>query len=474
MTLSSQQARPPVKVRYAAPSKKRGVSQRTILGIVLLLAAVGTGLGYMALKSGSTTGTAKKDATPSTGLASTSQVGPVANPLAPPTPQAAPQRNLREESPVVVSMTPPGLNGSTATTTPTSTTTTPAPSTTSPTLLPSTTPTPANITANPSNPSTSPAPSSTPSTNPTPRQPNTRPTSPGTPGATPGTPGAAPGMVPAAPAPTLAQTLLSEAERLQAANKLVEARATLNKALLDNGSTPSDRTAIRKWMSELNQTLIFSPTVAAGDTLTTTYSVVGGDNLEKIMRKEQLLPDKMLIARVNKMTDPNKLRVGQKLKVVKGPFHVVVSKSQYRMDIYAGDALGAGSLNQSSLAEHAEPSWTYITSFTVGLGEKNGTPLGNFIVKANSKLVNPHWVNPRTGEKFDANDPKNPIGERWLGLEGLDDASKKFTGYGIHGTIDPDSVGKEMSMGCVRLGTADVEVVYELLTPKISVVKIVP
>lgn len=277
----------------------------------------------------------------------------------------------------------------------------------------------------------------------------------------------------------MSQVLLAEADRQQSAGKLVDARGTLNRALLDPSSSAADRAAIRARMSELNQTLVFSPTIAPGDTLSESYSVVSGDSIEKIMRKQGLLPDKMLIARVNKMADPNRLSIGQKLKLVKGPFHAVVSKSQFRIDLYAGDAASAGTIGTSGLPDGAEPGWLYITSFPVGLGErgpdgKGGTPLGNYVVKASSKLVNPHWVNPRTGEKFAADDPKNPIGERWLGLEGLDDASKKFTGYGIHGTIDPASIGREMSMGCVRLNSGDVEVVYELLTSRVSVVKIVP
>ena len=49
--------------------------------------------------------------------------------------------------------------------------------------------------------------------------------------------------------------------------------------------------------------------------------------------------------------------------------------------------------------------WQYIRSFRVGLGAGNSTPLGTFIIRPNSKLVNPHWVNPRDGTMFDANDP---------------------------------------------------------------------
>ncbi|MEO0716931.1 MAG: L,D-transpeptidase, partial [Planctomycetota bacterium] len=88
-----------------------------------------------------------------------------------------------------------------------------------------------------------------------------------------------------------------------------------------------------------------------------------------------------------------------------------------------------------------------------------------------SKLVNPRWTNPRTGEHFEADDPENPIGEHWIGLQGLGE-SAVWEGYGIHGTTDPGSIGEDRSMGCVRLGHEDVAFVYELLVDGVSVVVI--
>src|SRR5690606_20220819 len=117
--------------------------------------------------------------------------------------------------------------------------------------------------------------------------------------------------------------------------------------------------------------------------------------------------------------------------------------------------------------------WMYITSRRVGLGEDSGTPTGVFRVRRDSKLVNPYWTNPRTGEQFDADDPKNPIGEHWIGLEGLADAAA-FAGYGMHGTTDPESIGDQRSMGCVRMLPDDVALVYEMLAEQISYVHIVP
>lgn len=303
-------------------------------------------------------------------------------------------------------------------------------------------------------------------------------------------PSVAPATTAAAPATTAAADtappggsgtgsgLLSEAvsaaDRAMAQGRPLEARTVLNRALLDPRSAVSERAALRRRLSDLNASLMFGPAQTPGDPFTETYRVVSGDSLHKIVRKLHLITEPSLIARVNKLANPGALRIGQTLKIVRGPFHAVVDKSEFRMDIYAGPTPSPTSIGAGGAPDNAEPGWTYVCSFPVGLGAEGLTPLGNFTLKENSKLVNPHWVNPRTGEKFDASDPKNPIGERWMGLEGLDDKSRGFTGYGIHGTIDPSSIGHEMSMGCVRMNGADVERVYELLTPRVSVVKIVP
>jgi LysM repeat protein len=284
----------------------------------------------------------------------------------------------------------------------------------------------------------------------------------------------APAAEPALPSGAGYAAAAAAAERAVQQQRLPEARTILNRALLDPASSAADRANLRQKLTELNQTLLFGPAQFPGDPLSETYRVVSGDVLNKINRKLSLITEPSLIARVNKLGNANALKVGQTLKVIRGPFHVVVSKSAFRMDIYAGPTPGPSSLGTANLPDGAEPGWTYICSYPVGLGAQSLTPIGNFTIKEGSKLVNPHWANPRTGEKFDKDDPKNPIGERWMALTGLDDKSKAVTGYGIHGTIDPASIGREMSMGCVRMNAADVEVVYELLTGRVSVVKIVP
>lgn len=53
--------------------------------------------------------------------------------------------------------------------------------------------------------------------------------------------------------------------------------------------------------------------------------------------------------------------------------------------------------------------------------------------------------------------PGGPFGTRWMRL------NVPWGGYGIHGTNEPDSIGGEVSHGCIRMQNADVEVLYDIV-----------
>jgi L,D-transpeptidase catalytic domain len=243
--------------------------------------------------------------------------------------------------------------------------------------------------------------------------------------------------------------------------ELVAARKLLSEVLLDTRVEGQAAQTLRQTITTINDEVIFSPRVFPGDPYAQLHTFQASDKaLSTLPGKKGLAIDWRLIPRVNRMSNPDRVSIGQKLKLITGPFHARVHKDAFRMDVFMGQPEQPG-------------EWVFVRSFTVGLGEGNSTPLGEFTVRRNSKLVNPYWVNPRTGEKFEPDDPKNPIGERWIGLEGQGDAAA-YSGYGIHGTIDPGSIGQMKSMGCVRLGQADVELIYELLVEGASRVSIGP
>lgn len=90
---------------------------------------------------------------------------------------------------------------------------------------------------------------------------------------------------------------------------------------------------------------------------------------------------------------------------------------------------------------------------SIGSAEKPA-PSGEFVVR--SVAYDPDYTyNPAYGFKGQkaqqpvkiAPGPNNPVGMVWIGLSAQ--------GYGIHGTPDPDKVGKAQSHGCVRLTNWD-------------------
>jgi LysM repeat protein len=158
------------------------------------------------------------------------------------------------------------------------------------------------------------------------------------------------------------------------------------------------------------------------------YVVQSGDRLQSIA-KQHKVPWEYLV-RLNHI-DPRRIRPGQKLKVIKGPFSARLDLSEFELTIHA----------------HGY----FVRRFSIGIGRDDKTPIGRF--KVLNKLVNPTYFGP-DGNVIDANDPQNPLGERWIDIG---------DGFGIHGTIDPRSIGRAESRGCIRLLNSDVEIVYDLL-----------
>lgn len=260
---------------------------------------------------------------------------------------------------------------------------------------------------------------------------------------------------------SMVEGALDESSTLIASNQLVAARATLSETLGEPGLSASDQQRLRAALMDLNETIVFSPRILPGDTMVEEYRIASGDSLGKIARSRELGTHWKLIQRINGIARPERIRVGQRLKLVRGPFHAIVDKSDYRIDLFHGPP--------------DEPErWLYITSRPVGLGLDDSTPVGRFIVREDSKLENPAWVNPRDpSDRYGRDDPDNPIGEFWVGLDGLGDDAV-YVGYGLHGTVEPDSIGSQQSMGCVRMHDDDIALVYELLQEGASIVEIRP
>jgi len=245
---------------------------------------------------------------------------------------------------------------------------------------------------------------------------------------------------------------IEAARKLYDAGKVLEARQELN-ALLGKTLRESEETEARTLLARIADETIFGKRNVPGDPLVEYYTIQSGDRLIKIAPKYDV-PHEIIMV-VNGITDAGKIREGQKLKVPRGPFNVKIYKSKFRIDVYLQDV--------------------YVRSYRVGLGTENGTPEGKWRVK--NRLTNPTYYPPASSpikRVVPPDDPANPLGEHWIGLEGVEGDAVGHEGYGIHGTIEPESVGKAVSLGCIRMHNEDVAFLYKLLLEKRSTVTILP
>jgi len=89
--------------------------------------------------------------------------------------------------------------------------------------------------------------------------------------------------------------------------------------------------------------------------------------------------------------------------------------------------------------------------YSVAVGkDSTPSPTGSFHIVA--RVVDPTYYHEG---KVVAPGPRNPLGNRWMGLD--------RQGYGIHGTNAPQSIGKSASHGCIRMAKRDLEEIFAMV-----------
>ncbi len=74
-----------------------------------------------------------------------------------------------------------------------------------------------------------------------------------------------------------------------------------------------------------------------------------------------------------------------------------------------------------------------------------------------AKLKHPDWYAP-DGNRYAYGDPKNVLGDYFVKFE-----HPSFTGFGVHGTPDVDSIGRRASQGCIRMRDTDIREFFEIM-----------
>jgi lipoprotein-anchoring transpeptidase ErfK/SrfK len=125
------------------------------------------------------------------------------------------------------------------------------------------------------------------------------------------------------------------------------------------------------------------------------------------------------------------------------------------------------SVKENMLTVHAGEKVVAAFPVTVG-SQQTVSPIGHWVVKAIAKMPNFRWDLKmlKEGERSShfhllPPGPNNPVGVLWIAL------NKK--GIGIHGTDDPESIGRNASHGCIRLANWDIVKLAGLVKPGTAV-----
>jgi LysM repeat protein len=217
---------------------------------------------------------------------------------------------------------------------------------------------------------------------------------------------------------------------LAASGHLFQAQVRLSEALRAGIDGPKGK-AVRLSLIDLGNRLQLSNQCLPEDPYSKSYTIVSGDSLAALSKKF-LVPAELLM-RVNGFSTSS-IKAGQAMKVLQGPIHLEISKSRFELTVWIDKVC--------------------VRVYPVGIGAANKTPEGAFVVQ--NKVKNPKYEpqhKPVSAFK-ESGAPDNPLGTRWIDIGNH---------YGVHGTIDPTSIGRDASEGCIRMNNKDVEEVYDMV-----------
>ena len=160
----------------------------------------------------------------------------------------------------------------------------------------------------------------------------------------------------------------------------------------------------------------------------TIYEVKPGDALVNIAKDFNVTVES--IVKANNIKN-NMIYPGMKLRVLNGKFSILVDKSQNILILKFNDDV--------------------VKSYNVSTSKNNSTPAGTY--KIINKIINPPWY--KDGREIPSTSPENILGSRWMGLD--------MPGIGIHGTTQPEEIGKQITEGCVRMRNNEIEEIYSLV-----------
>jgi LysM repeat protein len=231
---------------------------------------------------------------------------------------------------------------------------------------------------------------------------------------------------PTAPPPVAdAAKQLAEARELCKNDRCLQAR-DLCLELLEKHKTGALRAEAEALLGDIHITLAFSRRPMPEKT---DYTVQNGDTLGGLAKK--FTTTKEMIRKSNNFTG-DVIRVGDRFRLLGVKWAVTVNKNSNDLLVTMNDK--------------------FFKRYLVGTGQYSMTPTGTFHVV--SRLEHPTWYRAG-GAPIPFGDTNNVLGTHWISLD--------IPHYGIHGTWETNTIGKQSSQGCIRLLNDQVAELYVLL-----------
>lgn len=192
---------------------------------------------------------------------------------------------------------------------------------------------------------------------------------------------------------------------------------------------------VADFISEVNTKLMFS---SAPSDRKVAHKVASGDSLARIASGKTTVT--ALQKGNNIPLTSQTIHPGDFIRFFPGEWEIEIIKSEYILMLF-----------------HQGKFFKY---FKVGIGKEDRTPEGIFLIYG--KVIDPIWE--RKGyEPIQPGDPRNVLGSRWMKLKPIEGTVMVGSGYGIHGTTEPDSVGTPASQGCIRMRNGEVEQLFDII-----------
>ncbi|MEI7898730.1 MAG: L,D-transpeptidase family protein [bacterium] len=228
--------------------------------------------------------------------------------------------------------------------------------------------------------------------------------------------------------------LLDQAAAREAEDDRVGARLILQQVLVRRDADDVRAFAERK-IGSLNTALAFSvfPMPAK-----VKHRVAAGDLIGKLAKQYGCTQEYIL--KVNGIDKPELLRIGREIWVLKNPaFELTVFKRNNSAVLTLG--------NQ------------FFKRYTVGVGKTESVPGGTYVIRSKAKRT--AYPTSENGDGALGN-PQNSLGTHWIALAATG-TTPEVKGFGLHGTWNESTLGRQVDAGRVRFRNADIEELCTLL-----------